>query len=132
MANETTMTKTAAAETVPAERTRSGLCYRPNCDILEKAEELLLLADMPGASGETIDVKFEDGTLTIFAPVDMRQGGETDYLLREYGVGDYFRTFEVSEAIDASKISAEFADGVLTLHLPKAESAKPRKIEVKS
>ena len=51
-------------------------------------------------------------------------------LLREYGVGDYYRSFQVSEAIDAGKISAEYADGVLTLHLPKAEAVKPRKIAV--
>jgi HSP20 family molecular chaperone IbpA len=132
MSNETTLTKTAATEATPVERTRSGLCYRPNCDILEQADELLVLADMPGAKADAIDVKFEDGTLTILAPVEMRQGGDTDYLLQEYGVGDYFRTFEVSEAIDSAKISAEFADGVLTLHLPKAESARPRKIAVKS
>lgn len=124
--------KPPAEELSSAERTRSGTCYRPNVDILERAEELVVLADIPGASADDVDVNFEDGTLSIYARVEPRQPAETEYLVREYGVGDYYRTFRVSEAIDASKIAAEFADGVLTLHLPKAEAAKPRKIAVKS
>ena len=121
-----------AEEVTRAEHTRSGRYYRPNVDILEKADELLVLADVPGTTGEQIDVHFEDGELTIHAKVAPRQRNDVEYLLREYGVGDYYRTFRISEAIDAGKISAEYADGVLTLHLPKAEEAKPRKIAVKT
>jgi HSP20 family protein len=119
-----------AAEEPSAEYTRSGRFYRPNVDIIETADELLVVADVPGSKGEEIDVKFEDGLLTIHAKVAPRQDVETEYVLREYGVGDFFRTFQVSEAIAADRISAEYADGVLTLHLPKAEAAKPRKIAV--
>jgi len=128
---ETQITKPATEETTSAERTRGGVYYRPNCDIVETAEELLVRADMPGAKGEEINVNFEDGMLSIHAPVKPRQDEEVEYLLHEYGVGDYYRTFQVSEAIDAGKIEAQYAEGVLTLHLPKAESAKPRKIAVK-
>jgi HSP20 family protein len=132
MAEENVVTK-PTAETGVAETTWSTACYRPNVDILEKGDELLVLADIPGADSEKVDIHFEDGTLTIHAKVTPRQDPEqTRYLLREYGVGDYYRTFQVSETIDASKISAEFADGVLMLHLPKAEAAKPRKISVKA
>jgi len=127
-----TLNKPPAEEVSAAEHTRSGTCYRPNVDILERAEELVVLADMPGASADDVDVNFEDGNLSIYAKVKARQAAETEYLVHEYGVGDYYRTFRVSEAIDASQIAAEFADGVLTLHLPKAEAAKPRKIAVKS
>ncbi len=132
MANSTETTKKAAERPESAERTRGGQFFRPNCDIVERADELLVLADVPGAQGDRIDVKFEDGTLSIHAPIDRRQAPETEYLLCEYAVGDYWRTFQVSEAVDASKISAEYANGVLTLHLPKAESLKPRKIAVTS
>jgi HSP20 family molecular chaperone IbpA len=53
-------------------------------------------------------------------------------LLHEYGVGDFYRTFRVSQQVDASRITAEYENGVLTLHLPKAEAARPRKIEVQA
>jgi HSP20 family protein len=130
--NENAIRKTAADEPTGVEHTRSGRYYRPDVDILEQADELLVLADVPGAKGDSIDVKFEDGTLTLHAQVEPRQDQDRQFLLHEYGVGDYYRTFQVSEAIDASKITAAYADGVLTLHLPKAEAIKPRKISVKA
>ena len=83
-----------------------------------------------GAKSDTIDVNFEDGTLEIHAAVTPRHDDGQTCLLQEYGVGDYYRSFQVSEAIDAGKISAEYADGVLTLRLPKTEAVKPRKIAV--
>lgn len=114
-----------------AEQTRSGYYYRPNVDILEKADELTVVADVPGTTPDGIDVDFDGGELTIHARVPPRNQ-DVEFLLREYGVGDYYRTFRVSEAIDASRITAEYADGVLTLHLPKAEAVKPRKIPVRA
>jgi HSP20 family molecular chaperone IbpA len=130
MANENLTTKPATEPDLTAERTRCGSCYRPDCDIIEKPDELLVVADVPGANADAIDVKFEDGALTINVAVEPRQPEDTSYVHREYGVGDYYRTFQVSEAIDVAKITADFADGVLTLHLPKAEALKPRKIKV--
>jgi HSP20 family protein len=130
MANEDTVAKTTAEQPAWAERTRSGRCYRPNVDILEQNDELLVVADVPGASGDSINVKFEDGMLEIQAAVAPRDSDGHTCLLREYDIGDYYRSFQVSEAIDAGKISAQYADGVLTLHLPKAEAVKPRKIAV--
>lgn len=122
--------KKAPADVTRAEQTRSVPHYRPNVDIIETADELLVMADVPGADAKDIDINFESGTLTLHARVNTRQNAETDYLLREYGTGDFVRTFQVSEQIDASRISAEVADGVLTLHLPKVEAVKPRTIKV--
>lgn len=119
-----------AADETQVEHLRQGVCYMPLVDILEKPDEIVLKADLPGARPENIDVNFEDGVLTIYAKVEPRQQPGTQYLLREYGVGDYHRCFQVSEAIDASRITAEYADGVLTLHLPKTEAVRPRKIPV--
>lgn len=106
--------------------------YTPSVDILETRDDLLLHADMPGVRSGDIDIRFENGELTIHGKTKLRQEEGRNYLLREYEPGDYYRTFSISEAIDAEKIAAEFKDGVLTLHLPKVEKAKPRKITVKS
>jgi HSP20 family protein len=132
METGTTVEKRAESEVTQREPTRGGVRYRPAVDIIELSDELRVVADVPGASNDGIDINFEKGVLTIHAKVEPRHFEETDFLLREYSVGDYYRVFTVSENIDASKISAEYADGILTLHLPKSEAAQPRKIEVRS
>ena len=126
-----TTAKPESDEVRGVEHTRGGTYYRPNVDILERGDELIVMADVPGTSAEQISIDFEDGTLTIHAKVPTRDAPD-EYLAREYGIGDYYRTFRVSEAIDASKISAGYADGVLTLHLPKTEAVRARKISVRT
>jgi len=69
--------------------------------------------------------------LTIEGKVEPRHA-EHGFLYAEYGIGDFYRSFSISEDVDVEKISAELRNGVLTLHLPKAESKKPRKIAVKA
>ena len=130
MTTETTMQRKTDSEVTQTEPTRSGRQYRPNVDIIEQPGHLLIRADMAGVRGDQIDVRFENGTLTIFGPAAQRQQQNTEYLLCEYGVGDFYRTFRVSEAIDAQQITAAYQHGVLTLHLPKAAEAKPRQVTV--
>lgn len=115
-----------------AEHPWSVRYYSPSVDILETHEELLLHADMPGVRPGDLDIRFENGELSIHGKTRPRHEEGWSFLLREYETGDFHRTFSISEAIDAEKIDAEFKDGVLTLHLPKIEKAKPRKITVKS
>lgn len=105
--------------------------FVPPVDIVELPEELLLTAEVPGAVGEQIDVRFEDGELRIDAPVAPRTAGK-NFLLEEYAVGSYVRSFRLGQSIDGTRISAEYVDGVLTLHLPKVEAAKPRRIAVRT
>jgi len=119
-------------DVISPERMKAGRMYTPRVDIVETSEELLLIADVPGARAENVDINFEQGELTISAGVQPRQAENVQYLLREYGIGDYYRVFRIGEAIDSGKISAEVTNGVLKVHLPKAESAKPRKIAVKA
>ncbi len=120
-------------DVVVPERTRGGRMYTPVVDIHENREELVLSADMPGAGPEDIDVQYEQGELSMRARVKPRKPNDSNsYLLREYGVGDYFRSFKLDETIDNAKIRAELNNGVLTVHLPKSEAAKPRKVAVKT
>jgi HSP20 family molecular chaperone IbpA len=116
----------------PVERTSNARTYRPNVDILEREEELVVLADMPGVAAESIEVQFEDHQLSITGRAAPRGPENARYLVRQYGVGDFHRTFRVSDDIDAGKITAQYRDGVLRLRLPKAEAARPRKIAVEA
>ncbi len=112
------------------ERTFGAPMFSPNVDILENADELTLVADVPGVTPDSIDIQYEQGELTIRGRVEPR-GQHNNFLLNEYGVGDFYRVFQLGEGVDNDKISAEVAHGVLTVHLPKLERVKPRKIAVK-
>jgi HSP20 family protein len=114
---------------VSAERTRGGVTYNPRIDILEAEDELLLLADLPGVEPAELNIRYENKELMIEGKVAPRQG-DVRYLYNEYGIGDFYRQFTIGEAIDAEKISAELKHGVLTVHLPKTDAVRPRRIPV--
>ncbi len=114
-----------------AERTRNATTYVPRFDIVGTDDELVLYGDLPGVTKENLDVRFENGELTIEGNVRSRHAAH-EFVYGEYGIGDFHRGFTISESIDAEKISAELSNGVLTLHLPKVAAAKPRKITVKA
>jgi HSP20 family protein len=105
--------------------------YQPRFDIWEGDDELILYGDLPGVSGDNLEINFENRELTIHGKVCRCHDGE-GYLYSEYGVGDFQRTFTIGEAINSEAISADLHNGVLTLHLPKSDHAKPRRIEVKA
>lgn len=133
MSQQTELEKRENQEVQRVEQTRAGRTFVPSVDIVEQDNELLVMADMPGVRSEDLDIRYERGELTIHGKVAQRQDPEhTNYLLREYGVGDFYRAFQVGETIDPSKIEADLKNGVLTLHLPKTQAAVPRKISVKS
>ena len=108
-----------------AERTT----YCPRLDIQETDNEIVLYGDLPGVLPEDLDIRFENGELTIQGKVSPRHS-DLKKVYREYGVGNFYRSLSVSETIDVDAISAELNSGVLTLRLPKAESVKPRRIKV--
>ncbi len=121
--------KKTAHEARP-ERTQAGRVYVPAVDIVENADELTIFAEMPGVDGKAIDIQFENGLLTIRGSVFRREAPHR-LLIQEYGVGDYERSFQVSDAIDSDRITAEYAHGVLTVHLRKADAVRPKRIPIK-
>lgn len=112
------------------EETRSEEKYaRPAVNIIETEDGLTLTADLPGANKETLDVNVEKGVLTISAPVSRTMPGTPLYT--EFELAAYYRQFSIPEILDHEQAKAEFANGLLTLRIPKAAAAKPRKIAIK-
>jgi HSP20 family molecular chaperone IbpA len=114
------------------ESTRPGAYFHPAVDIFEAADELMLLADMPGVSPDSIDVNLEGDQLTIEGRVKPEDYEGLKPLHVEYGVGGFWRRFTIGEAIDREGIKAQIKGGVLALHLPKAERARARRITVQA
>ncbi|HXF74510.1 MAG TPA: Hsp20/alpha crystallin family protein [Methylomirabilota bacterium] len=130
MAEKTVPTAGEAKVSSSREITRSPERYiAPPVDIYETKEGLVLMADLPGVSKENLDVRVENDLLTIRGNAGHRISGDPIY--REYELANFFRQFELGEKVDQSRITAELKHGVLTLSLPKAEEAKPRRIEIK-
>jgi HSP20 family protein len=128
MAQELTK-KQSDGNVAVAERTRNAADYTPRFDIVESDGDLVLYGDLPGVTKESLDIRFENGLLAIQGKVEPRHT-EHEFVYGEYGIGDFYRSFTISEDIDTENISAELHNGVLTLHLPKTEAVKPRKIAV--
>ena len=111
------------------EETRSNEKYiRPAVNIIETEEGLILTTDIPGASKESLDVNVEKGILTISAPAQHSVPGTSAY--REFELANYYRQFTIPESLDHEKAHADYVNGILTLHIPKAEVAKPKRIAV--
>jgi len=112
------------------EETRASERYiKPAVNIIETEEGLTLIADIPGAAKDGLDINVEKGILTISAPVSSTAPGRPVY--REFELAPYYRQFSIPEVLDHEKAVADYANGILTLKVPKAEAAKPRKIEIK-
>lgn len=114
------------------ERTRPGPVFAPAVDIFESEAEITLLADMPGVASENVSIDLHENQLTVSGEVEPLTFEKEEYLLQEFETGTFHRQFTLSDRIDQNAITATVKDGVLRLVLPKAEKAKPRKIEVKA
>ena len=124
-------------KTVKVEATRPGQelsedTFSPLVDIYETENEVILVAEVPGASREGVSVQVDKGVLTIAADSSFDVPGEdSTRIYVGFGPGKFFRAFALSDEIDREKITAAVANGLLTVHLPKAEAAKRRTIEIK-
>ena len=105
--------------------------FVPTTDIYESEQSLTLVMEMPGVDKGNVDIGIENDVLTVAGRVDFSRYEKLQPLYTEYNVGHYRRSFSLSpNRIDQDKIRAELNDGLLTLTLPKAEQAKPRRIAV--
>jgi HSP20 family molecular chaperone IbpA len=120
----TTTTDTPAAA-------EASLTFQPNVDICDRGGEVVLVCDVPGAAPDGLDVSFEDGVLSVNAAVPPRDlPGRS--VRREYGIGDYRRSFRLGDGFDASLITADYRRGVLTIRVPRLAAVRPRKVAVRT
>ena len=125
----TTQQNLTARGTDSPERVQQRASVAPRVDVYENDRELLVLADVPGARKESVQVELHKGQLTLEARREASSHGST--LFAEYRPVDYHRVFLVPEGIDGSKIEAELTAGVLRVKLPKSDALRPRRIEIK-
>ena len=106
--------------------------WAPSVDIAEDDKEWLVKADLPEVKKEDVKVCVENGVLTITGErkFEKEEKGKK-YHRVECSYGNFLRSFSLPDGADGSKVNAEFKDGVLKVHLPKGEKAKPKTIEVK-
>jgi HSP20 family molecular chaperone IbpA len=100
----------------------------PPVDIFENADEILVVADVPGVAGAAIDVRVESDTLTLTAR--RASAREARAIAREYEEFEFARTFRLPRGIDGANIRAEARDGTLVVRLPKSAAVKARKVPV--
>ena len=112
------------------EGTTPGRVFVPVTDIFETPEALTVVLEMPGVDRDSIQANVENEVVTIEGRIDFKKYEGMQPVYTEYNVGHFARSFEISNKIDQSKISAAMKDGVVTIVLPKAEQAKVRKIQV--
>jgi len=112
------------------ESTIPARAFVPATDIYETEDALTIVMEMPGVQKEDLDVSVESGILNVDGRLNFKKYEGMQPVYTEYNVGHYRRSFSLTNRIDQLKIRADVSDGVLTLVLPKAEEAKPRKITV--
>jgi HSP20 family protein len=112
------------------EKTIPGRHYVPYADIYETDDALAVVLEMPGVEKKDLNVALENDVLTVDGQIDFGKYKDMEPVYTEYNVGHYARSFALSNKVDREKISANLEDGVLTLTLPKAKHAQPRKIAI--
>ena len=124
--------KKIAQTPVEAERTRVRKVYVPRVDIFESEDSIVIIADMPGVDEKSTDIMLEKNVLTISGTVESMSYKGRSVAYAEYDVGDYERSFTISDEVDRDRIEARMKNGVLHLTLHKAAPIKAKKIVIKA
>lgn len=112
------------------ERTEAGKFYSPHTDIHETGDSVVVTMEVPGVGKSDVDIRLDKGVLTVTGTIDSKKYESLKPIYSEYNVGNFVRSFTVSTKIDSDAISAAIADGVLTVRLPKAKEAQPKRIAI--
>mgnify|MGYP003575880088 CR=1 FL=1 len=115
----------------PSRQTQEEATLMPPVDVMEDASGITVYADLPGVSKDHLDLHIGGGTLTLAGRLALQLPRGLGARHAEVGLSRFRRTFTLSKDLDADKVSAELNHGVLTLRIPKAEHAQPRRIEVR-
>ena len=113
------------------ERTEAGKFYSPHTDIHETSDAVVVTMEVPGVGKSGIDIRLDKGVLTVTGTIDSKKYEPLRPIYSEYNVGNFVRSFTVSTKIDSDAISAVAAEGVLTVRLPKAKEALPKRIAIR-
>ena len=126
---------TQVAEKTPTdapETTGGGRIYRPLTYIVETDRGVSMMLEMPGVAPDAVEITLENRVLMIRGKVEPVRPEDLELAYAEYGESDFERAFTLSEDFDPDRIEAAMRNGVLTLALPKAPEAQPKKIAVKA
>jgi len=136
--NITVQKDTPKTEVTPSEASQKAAAkaervirLSPRTDVLETKESFRLLLDMPGVGPGEVSVNFEEGVVSVKGRAPSPASGGRTPLHRTYDAKEYYRSFQLPDGVNPTKIDANLQDGVLVLTLPKAEEARPRQIQVK-
>ncbi|MFP4417595.1 MAG: Hsp20/alpha crystallin family protein [Chitinivibrionales bacterium] len=132
MATELEKREKQEVNTTAAEQLRhSGTAYSPDVDIYASDDEVVFAVDLPGVGKGDVTIQVDE-TNTLVIRAKTSQTEPQGVLMRQYRVGDYYRAFQISEDYDKDSVSAKLENGLLEVTIPKKESAKPKKIEIKA
>jgi HSP20 family protein len=121
----------APAPTPPAEPPPRWFCTPP-IDIFDTDAGLVLRADLPGVTADDLELQVEDNRLTLLGKVTPPVPPEARLIHQEYRVGDFLRSFILSDDVDHERITAKLTDGVLEVTLPRASTSQPRRIQIRT
>lgn len=111
---------------------RDGSSFTPAVDIKENDNEIRLELELAGLKPEDVEISAENGVLSIRGEkrAERKEGDETRYQVVERTYGTFMRTFQLPQGVDEDQIKAEFENGVLTIHIPKAALPQPKRIQI--
>jgi HSP20 family molecular chaperone IbpA len=132
MSEEISRPEEKSAEAAGEESRGRRYVFTPPIDIYETDEGLVLQADLPGVSSDSLELQVQDNKLTLFGRINAVVPSDAALIHQEYDHGDFLRSFILSDRVDHERITARLKNGVLEVTLPHAPAAQPRRIEVNS